>query len=71
MTQNHEYKTKWLCNVCGNEDVFYLNTDNTDRQSVIDEACELHAKVMAGGYFCEHCDGKDFQLVGINFTAEG
>lgn len=65
-----EYKTKWQCKVCRNEEIWFINTDETDRLSIIDEAWDCMERTIDCGYRCEHCNNQDYDLLDISLSEE-
>ena len=63
----NEYKVYSRCKTCHQADTWYLNTEFVDKESVLAEARECLSRAMSGGYYCQHCEGSDIELVSVVF----
>ena len=66
----NEYKVYSICKACHNEDKWYLNSEASDKHTLINEAKECISRAVTGGYKCEHCLGTDIILSRMSFLAE-
>lgn len=66
----NEYKIIAVCLRCGGEDKWFMLSEKSDKESVINEALGHLDDVKKSGYKCNQCLGSKFGLKSVKFVAD-